>query len=410
MSKKSTTLILLFTSVVIIGIASFSSCKKIFPSMINPEDGLCGPVDLSSSQTILFSHGNDQFFANRTTATGLGPYFVATGCGSCHSSDNRGHPFTILTRFGQTDSTGNKFLAEGGPQLGTFALPGYTPEQIPAGATSSKFIAPITAGVGFLEVVPDSAIIAMAEANVNNPDGVRGHPNYSVIPSYVTPLNGAIPRADGKYICRFGRKASVYNLVQQVAQAYNHDMGITSTYLPQNPFNYLDQSAPPASSTPEVSSDDFNSVVFYVTCLQTPIQRNPNDATVQHGNALFVQIGCETCHKQTLTTGYSPVAALAYQTINPFTDLLVHDMGPGLDDGYTEGDAKTAEWRTAPLWGLGLAPGVQGGSYYLMHDGRAHSIEQAIQLHGGEAAVSSARFSKLSSSDQAAVITFLKSL
>ncbi len=378
--------------------------------MINPEDGLCGPVSLSSDQTILFSAGNDQFFATRTTATGLGPYFVATGCGSCHSSDNRGHPFTILTRFGQTDSTGNKFLAEGAPQLGTFALPGYTPEQIPAGATSTKLIAPITAGVGFLEAVPDTEIVNMAIANENNPDGVRGHPNYNTVPSYVTQLNGSSPRADGKYICRFGRKASTYNLFQQVAQAYSHDMGITSSYLPVNPYNYLDQTTPPIASTPEIDNTTFYSVVFYVTCLQTPLQRNATDATVQRGNVLFMKIGCETCHKQTLTTGYSPIAALSNQTINPFTDLLVHDMGPGLDDGYTEGDAKTSEWRTTPLWGLGLAPGVQGGSVYLMHDGRAHSIQQAIQMHGGEAAVSAGRFAALSSSEQAAIIKFLQSL
>src|SRR5580704_9439739 len=187
--------------------------------MIDPEIGICGPVSLTSEQTILFSQGNDQFFANRTAATGLGPYFVATGCGSCHSSDNRGHPFTILTRFGQTDSTGNKFLAMGGPQLQNACLPGYMPQQIPPGATSSKLIAPITAGVGFLERVPDSAILAMAAANVNNPDGVRGHPNYDSISVYVTPFIDAIPRADGKYICRFGRKAATYNLVQQVANA-----------------------------------------------------------------------------------------------------------------------------------------------------------------------------------------------
>ena len=98
-----------------------------------------------------------------------------------------------------------------------------------------------------------------------------------------------------------------------------------------------------------------------------------------------MKIGCESCHKQTLTTGYSAIDGLSYQTIHPFTDLLVHDMGPGLDDGYTEGNAKTSEWRTTPLWGLGLAPGVQGGTYYLLHDGRAHSIQQAIQMHGGEA-------------------------
>jgi len=378
--------------------------------MINPENGLCGPITLSNTQTVLFSAGNDQFFANRTVATGLGPYFVATGCGGCHSSDNRGHPFTILTRFGQTDSTGNKFLAEGAPQLGTFCIPGYTPEQLPAGATSTRLIAPITAGVGFIEAVPDSEIIAMADSNVNNPDGVRGHPNYNTIPSYVTVLPGAIPRPGGKYICRFGRKAAVYNLFQQVAMAYNHDMGITSTYMPYNPFNYLDQDGANVAGVPEVDNTTFYSVVFYVTALQTPIQRNPTDPTVMQGQNLFTQIGCESCHKATLTTGYSAIDGLAYQTFHPFTDLLVHDMGPGLDDGYTEGDAKTSEWRTTPLWGLGLAPGVQGGTYYLMHDGRAHSIEQAIQMHGGEAAVSSKRFTNLSSQDQVAIITFLKSL
>lgn len=411
MSKRYTILIILLFIVAGTTVVSISSCKKIFPEMIDPTQGLCGPIDdMSSAQTILFSKGNDLFFETRTAATGLGPYFVAASCGGCHSSDNRGHPFTILTRFGQTDSTGNKFLAEGGPQLGTFHLPGYSDEQIPAGATSSKLIAPITAGVGFLEAVPDSEIIAMTAANKSNADGVRGHPNYNTIPSYVTLLPGAIRRADGKYICRFGRKGAVYNLFQQTALAYNHDMGITSTYESVNPFNYQDQTTLATLDDPEINNSDFYAVVFYVTCLQAPIQRNPEDATVKHGEQLFLQIGCGDCHKETLTTGYSPIAGLSNQTIHPFTDLLVHDMGPGDDDGYTEGDAKTSEWRTTPLWGLGLAPGVQGGDYYLMHDGRARSIEQAIQMHGGEAAVSAGRFEKLSSGEQAALIKFLKSL
>ncbi len=166
--------------------------------------------------------------------------------------------------------------------------------------------------------------------------------------------------------------------------------------------------APPA--TPEVDNATLNSVLFYVTCLQTPVQRNPSDSTVLYGNQVFINIGCETCHKQTLTTGYSPIDALSYQTFNPFTDLLVHDMGPGLDDGYTEGNAKTSEWRTTPLWGLGLAPHVQGGNTYLLHDGRAHSVEQAIQMHGGEAATSANRFNNLSQSDKNALIKFLNSL
>lgn len=395
--------------VIMIIIVALSACSKLLPSMIDPSKGLCGPVDLSSAQTILFSKGNDAFFANFTSANGLGPYFVATSCGSCHTSDNRGHPFTILTRFGQTDSTGNKFLSKGGPQLGTFCLPGYTAEKIPDGAASSKLIAPITAGAGFLEAVPDSEILAMEAANQNNPDGVRGHPNYNILPSFVEPLNGAIP-GNGKYICRFGRKGAVYNLLQQVVLAYNHDMGITSSFMPGNPFNYIDQSAPDSPSTPEIDNATLNSVVFYVRCLQTPVQRTPDDLTVQNGQQVFKQIGCETCHKESLTTGYSSVDAIAYQTFNPFTDLLVHDMGVGLDDGYTEGNAKTSEWRTAPLWGLGLAPGVQGGNSFLMHDGRAHSIEEAIEMHGGEAAVSQNRFINLAQSDKDALIKFLKSL
>jgi len=405
--KKKTSLVMLM---IIIFVGAFTACSKLLPGMINPEDGLCGPVDLSNTQAVFFAKGNDAFFNIRTSATGLGPYFVSTGCGECHSSDNRGHPFTILTRFGQSDTTGNTFLAEGGPQLGTFALPGLIPEQIPSGAASSQFIAPITAGVGFLEAVPDSEIIAMAAANINNPDGVRGHPNYNTIPSYVIPFPNAIPRADGKYICRFGRKASTYNLIQQVAQAYNHDMGITSAFLPFNPYNYLDQTPPAIPSAPEVDNNTFSSVVFYVTCLQLPNQRNPTDPTVQQGNQVFVNIGCESCHKQTLTTGYSPVDAISFQTFSPFTDLLVHDMGPGLDDHYTEGTAKTSEWRTTPLWGLGLASNVQGGNLYLLHDGRAHSIQQAIEMHGGEASVSENRFENLSQSDKNALITFLNSL
>jgi CxxC motif-containing protein (DUF1111 family) len=405
--KRKSTIVI---GMIILAVVAFTACSKLLPSMINPEIGICGPVSLTSEQTVLFSAGNDQFFANRTAATGLGPYFVATGCGSCHSSDNRGHPFTILTRYGQTDSTGNKFLAEGGPQLGTFCLPGYTPEQLPDDATSTKLIAPITAGVGFLEAVPDSEILALAAANVNNPDGVRGHPNYDSIPSYALVLNGSYPRSDGKYICRFGRKGATYSLLQQTALAYNHDMGITSTYMPFNPFNYLDETGPAPAAAPEVDNATLQSVVFYVTCLAAPIQRNPTDSVVQYGGTIFTQIGCATCHQPTLTTGYSPIAGLANQTINPFTDLLVHDMGPGLDDGYTEGTAKTSEWRTAPLWGLGLAPNVQGGFTYLLHDGRAHSIEQAIQMHGGEAAASEGRFANLSAADKAALITFLKSL
>src|SRR6185436_21107045 len=115
-------------------------------------------------------------------------------------------------------------------------------------------------------------------------------------------------------------------------------------------------------------------------------------------------------HKQTLTTASSNIAPLSNKTFHPYTDLLLHDMGPDLDDGYTEGNAKTAEWRTPPLWGLGLSPNSQGGEYFLLHDGRARTILEAILLHGGEAAGSRALFQSLPDADRAALIRFLESL
>src|ERR1700722_19596588 len=150
MKKKTIFVISAFVIIII----AFTACSKFLPAMINPDEGVCGPVSLSNAQAVLFAQGNDEFFATRTAATGLGPYFVSTGCGECHSSDNRGHPFTILTRFGQADTNGNAFLTKGGPQLQNACIPGFMPQQIPAGASSPKFISPITAGVGFLELIP----------------------------------------------------------------------------------------------------------------------------------------------------------------------------------------------------------------------------------------------------------------
>ena len=128
------------------------------------------------------------------------------------------------------------------------------------------------------------------------------------------------------------------------------------------------------------------------------------------GKAIFNQIECSSCHIPEWTTPVSDIAALSDKTFYPYTDLLLHDMGPGLDDGVTEGSAETYEWRTPPLWGLGLSPNSQGGSYFLLHDGRARSIEEAIVLHGGEAENSKNQFTALSEADKKALIKFLESL
>lgn len=393
----------------IIGI--FISCEKLTPPAPPNDELLDGPVDgLTGAQHAMFIEGdiafNDEIF---TVEKGLGPYFVATSCGSCHAGDGKGHPFTTLTRFGQTDNTGNLFLSQGGPQLQNRAIPGFTPEQIPAGATFSKFTPPANTGLGFIELVPDADILAMTDEFDLDGDGISGVINWHSVPPFITPDINSITQ-NGKYICRFGKKAGTYNLFQQTVTAYNQDIGITSAFLPNNPVNPFDGSHPVPSGGPEVTDEAINAVVFYLQTLKAPLQRNQDDATVQHGKNIFIGTGCEKCHKQTLKTGYSPVDALSYKEFHPYTDLLLHDMGSSLDDGYTEGNAKTFEWRTPPLWGLGLSPNSQGGEYFLMHDGRAKNIEQAILLHGGEAESSKLKFQQLTDSDKNALIKFLESL
>ena len=380
------------------------SCSKFEPAAPADDQTLDGPVDnLTYAQAIQHGNGDVAFTSELfIKENGLGPVFVATSCGSCHAGDGKGHPFTTLVRFGQIDSTGNQFLQAGGPQLQNRALPGYMPEQIPAGATFASFTPPINSGLGFLELVSDADILAMSDPGDVNGDGISGVPNWNQIPSFVNPRPNAIT-VNGKYICRFGKKASVYDLLQQTANAYNQDIGITSVFDQKDAYSLLD-------IDPEILTKKVNDVVFYLQTLKAPIQRNQGDADIIAGRQLFISINCSGCHRPELKTGSSPVDALSYKTFAPYTDLLLHDMGADLDDGYTEGNAKTNEWRTAPLWGLGLSPNSQGGGYFLMHDGRAKSIEEAIQMHGGEANNAKSNFNALNEAEKQRLIKFLKSL
>ncbi len=388
----------------VLAIATYVSCSKILPKLPVDDELLDGPVEgLTPEQNARFIAGdvafNDEVF---TPASGLGPVFVATSCGSCHAGDGKGHPFTMLTRFGQTDANGNQFLNRGGPQLQHRAIPGFEPEQIPAGATFSKFMPPANTGLGFLEVIPDASILALADENDLNGDGISGRVNWINIPSYVNIRPGSAQQ-QGIYIGRFGKKAAVYSLLQQTANAYNQDMGITSLFETRDTYSGLEVD-------PEVSTQTINNVVFYLQTLKAPIQRNKNDADVNAGNILFANIGCAKCHTPSFTTGYSSINSLSNKTIFPFTDLLLHDMGAGLNDGYTEGSALASEWRTPALWGLGLSMNSQGGQYYLMHDGRAKNIEEAILLHGGEATQSKLNYQQLKPDEKTRLIKFLESL
>jgi len=142
--------------------------------------------------------------------------------------------------------------------------------------------------------------------------------------------------------------------------------------------------------------------------LKEPLSRENSNAIA--GGIIFETVGCEKCHRKEFQTGVTEIAALSNKKFYPYSDLLVHDMGPGLDDGYTEGSALTSEWRTPLLWGLGLSKNSQGGEYFLMHDGRARSIEQAILLHGGEGISSKENFQSLSPDQKKKLIQFLESL
>ncbi len=380
------------------------ACKKITPPAPSNNELLDGPIDgLTQPETDQFLKGdiafNDEIF---TPQNGLGPIFVATSCGGCHAGDGKGHPFTTLTRFGQSDTNGNKYISSGGPQLQHRAIPGYSAETLPDGTSSTKLLPPANTGLGFLDAVNDADILALADPYDLNGDGISGRPNWIFVPDYCKIRAGAITNG-GKYIGRFGKKGATYDLLQQTANAYNQDMGVNSSFEPVDTYSKL-------SIEPEVSDVTIHNVVFYLKTLKSPIQRNQNKEVVQLGKQLFNAIACNTCHSPQLKTGISSVAALSEKVFYPYTDLLLHDMGSGLNDGYTEGSALNYEWKTPALWGLGLSKNSQGGSYYLMHDGRAKNIEEAILWHGGEAQQSKINFQNLTIIEKQNLVAFLESL
>ena len=379
------------------------SCEETLIPAPEENELLDGPIDgLTTEQQIQFLKGDEAFGDVFTIEKGLGPIFVANQCASCHPGDGKGTPFVRFTRFGQPDTMGNLFLDMGGPQLQHKAIPGYQPEQLPAGATFTDLVAPAVTGLGFLDAVSDAYLIALSDPNDDNSDGISGRPHYNDIPDYVTLRPNSIA-VNGKYISRFGKKGAAYDLLHQTSGAYNQDMGITSLFEPIDPYSGLEED-------PEVSTQTVNDVVFYLKTLKAPLPRNEDDLDVMEGKEIFSQIQCASCHMPTLKTGYSPIEVLSNKEFHPYTDLLLHDMGSGLDDSYTEGYAETYEWKTPPLWGLGLSEDAQGGFYFLMHDGRALSIGAAILLHGGEAEQAKTNYTQLSEIEKQQLITFLESL
>ena len=391
-----------------------------------------------------FFNKNWVFSPSSTTARdGLGPLFHARSCSSCHVKDGRGAPTNdSSTSIGLLFRLSVPGKASGDPvlgvQLATKAAPGVEPEgtvnvryeEKEVGfdnlktaslrkpqyelITSNHYgdphakiqfgprIAQQLVGVGLLEAVPDTAILAKADPNDEDGDGISGKPNYI--------FN---PESKKRELGRFGWKANEANLRTQTASAFLRDMGITSPIHPVEDFTKPQKekiNVTLIANPPDIDDSKFDRVVTYLRTLAPPAQRNANDPSVKRGNILFHKTGCANCHTPSLRTGSdAAIDELKNQSIKPYTDLLLHDMGEDLADGIQDSLASGSEWRTPPLWGIGLTKTVNGNTFFL-HDGRARSIEEAILWHGGEGSESRKNYSSLSLDDKVDLLNFINSL
>jgi CxxC motif-containing protein (DUF1111 family) len=256
---------------------------------------------------------------------------------------------------------------------------------IPADALYSYRIAPPLIGLGLLEAIDEATIDALADPDDLDHDGISGHPNHVWdAEAQVTALG------------RFGWKANAPDLHVQAAGAAANDMGLSSYVFP-DPNNERD-----------VQDAQLDNIAFMVSTIAVP-RAAPRDAAASHGRALFDQLTCSSCHVPTLETGTHPIAELAHQTIHPYTDLLLHDMGEGLADHRPDFEATGSEWRTPALWGIGLAQVIRDTTTFL-HDGRARTLEEAILWHDGEALTAREAFRTASQADRDALIAFLNTL
>jgi len=401
-----------------------AGCDSLLTSAPPDDDVLVGTVPgLTGAQLAQHARGDEEFARVFGTSDGLGPIFVAPSCETCHVGDGKGHLVFNLTRFGRTSSEGfDPMRSYGGPQVQNRAIQNYMAESMPGGATGyAQFTAPAVTGLGYLEAVLDQTLLDLQDPDDLDGDGISGRVQLvdeSTIVAEIGRIEDVIdgnlpPRisVDGKLIGRFGKKASAISLLHQTVSAYHEDMGITSDVLLEDPVNrQVGGFSSDGVADPEVTSSAVQAVVFYLRTLKAPPRRGADTPDVQAGAELFASVGCASCHLPVMRTGPSTIAALSNVEFHPYTDLLLHDMGPELDDGYTEGRALTSEWRTPPLWGIGLTESSQGGSSFFLHDGRARTLSEAIDFHGGEADASRTAFRALSSAQQQTLLDYLRSL
>lgn len=417
-------------------------------------------ANLAPMRRLDFSVGNS-FFRNpwviapssTTARDGLGPLLNTNACQNCHIKDGRGHPpgpeaasaVSMLVRLSipagpeHAEVVRQRGIAPEpsyGGQLQDMAIPGVAPEgkvrldysietvrfadgtqvelrkpqvqlselaygELHPDTRMSLRIAPPMIGLGLLEAIPEQALLANADPDDRDGDGISGRPNR---------VFDQLSRET--VIGRFGWKAGQPSLNQQNADAFFNDMGLSTRLFSGSSCTerQVECRAMPDGGEPEVSDAILAQVLFYTRNLGVPARRNVDDPQVLAGKTLFHRAGCQSCHIPQFTTAADAAEPeLANQPIRPYTDLLLHDMGEGLADHRPEFEASGREWRTPPLWGIGLTETVSGHSQFL-HDGRARNLLEAILWHGGEAEAARQKVLGFDREQREALLSFLESL
>ena len=415
-----------------------------------------GASNLSRERFLRFESGNSFFNTTWTNPgssarDGLGPFFINDSCRGCHIRDGVGSAPQLNEKINSmtvqiSKKTGTNI--NGGPladpiyglQLNNRDIynnqkPEADPRVIgyetkivtfpdgyqvilkkpifdlnfnygiPSDYAFSARVAPKIIGLGLLAAIKEEDILKKVDENDINQDGISGKPNYV--------WNVESNRFE---LGRFGWKANQPNINQQNQAAFNGEIGITTPLFPNenctvNSHPSIDCNNPPTgNSQPEANLEITNLVNFYTHLVAVPIRRNYKDPKVLRGKELFFKIGCESCHTQKYITGnLEEFPEVSNQKIYPYTDLLLHDMGDDLKDDRSDFLANGREWRTAPLWGIGLVKRVNPNAGFL-HDGRAETIEEAILWHGGEAEQAKLKYIQLPKNDRESLLEFLNSL
>ncbi len=376
---------------------------------------------------------------------GLGPVYNSRSCISCHIADGRGRPpapgeqmqsMLFKVSLDGTDQFGAPIGVPGfGGQLQDKGVAGARPEgsvsisysdiavkladgtlinlrkptntivnayiPFPAAAHLSPRVANPVVGLGLLDAIEEGSILANEDPADRDKDGISGRANY--VYDYRNKRAGVLGR--------FGWKAATSDVKTQTAKALNQDMGITtSLFQHKSAFGQEQMKAIVEGPSYDLNDTLWQALSFYASTLAVPARRNVNDPEVRKGQYIFRQALCINCHSDKHITRTNMVfPAVSAQVIRPYTDLLLHDMGVDLADGFSEFGADGNEWRTPALWGLGLTQRVSGHTF-LLHDGRARNITEAILWHGGEARESRDRFARLTKADREALLKFLNTL